>query len=259
MPRTKPSQHGKPLGKPLVFGKLQAEVEKHQLKADLKQIVSCISADSDSGQMAQTVQLLGQPQGAQGKRPMNPKSAYLCWDADFRTKDLQKDQWNSRDNAVISREVGRRWHALSAEQKQYWHAESKKDQERYLAECAKAGVQPKVFAHMPGQVGAARSDNEQGGTGQVVRPTQHAARPAPYKRSTAPGGAPNSAAACGTFALRPGAAPKAKQRIARPAAGEKWIAKPNRGTTRPACCLVVGFVVDNAGQLVRLPAPSDQD
>ena len=155
MPRTKPSQHGKPLGKPLVFGKLQAEVEKHQLKADLKQIVSCISADSDSGQMAQTVQLLGQPQGAQGKRPMNPKSAYLCWDADYRTKDLQKDQWNSRDNAVISREVGRRWHALSAEQKQYWHAESKKDQERYLAECAKAGVQPKVFAHMPGQVSRA--------------------------------------------------------------------------------------------------------
>ena len=262
MPRTKPSQHGKPLGKPLMSGKLKADVEEHQLKADLKQIVSCISADSDSGQMAQTVQLQsGQPQGQtgqpQGKHPTGPKSGYLCWDADFRTKDLQKDQWNSRDNAVISREVGNGWHALSAEQKQYWHAESKKDQERYLAECAKAGVQPKVFAHMPGQVGAARSDNEQGGTGQVVRPTQHAARPAPYKRSTAPGGAPNSAAACGAFALRPGAAPKAKQRIARPAAGEKWNAKAN--TARPACCLVVGFVVDNAGQLVRLPAQADQD
>ena len=75
MPRTKPSQHGKPLGKPLVFGKLQAEVEKHQLKADLKQIVSCISADSDSGQMAQTVQL-------QGKR----KSAYICFAEDTRGK-----------------------------------------------------------------------------------------------------------------------------------------------------------------------------
>ena len=152
--------------------------------------------------------------------------------------------------------MGRAWKALSDEEKQRWEAESQKDQKRYLAECAEKGVQPKVFAHMPDQVGAARPDNEPGGTGKVGKPTQHAARPAPYiKRSTAPGGAPNSAAACGAFALRPGAATKAKQRIARPAAGDKWNAKPN--TTRPACCLMVGFVVDNAGQLVRLPAPTD--
>ena len=218
----------------------------------------------------------GQLQGAPAKAnsgPRAPKTAYACF-TDKERETLESGRWvhitmtqdgrlvvpdASRRARDISREVGRRWKALSAEQRQYWQAESKKDQERYLAECAKAGVQPKVFAHMPGQVGAARPDNEQGGTGKVARPTQHAARPAPYKRSTAPGGAPNSAAACGAFALRPGAAPKAKQRIARPAAGEKWIAKPNGGTTRPACCLMVGFVVDNAGQLVRLPAPTDQD
>ena len=218
-------------------------------QSDTLELDSFLSSDLDLGQVYQTGQL------QQGKRPITPKSAYLCWDADFRRKYVEKDPWNSRGNAVISREAGKVWKALSAEQRQPWEAASEKDQERYLAECAKAGVQPKVFAHMPGQVGAARLDNEQDSTGQVVRPTQHAARPAPYKRSTAPGGAPNSAAACGAFALvAPRPMPKAKQRIARPAAGEKWNAKPN--TTRPACCLVVGFVVDNAGQLVRLPAPT---
>ena len=166
----------------------------------------------------------------------------------------------SRHAADITYRVAKQWKALSADQKQRWVAASEKDQKRYLAECAEKGVQPKVFAHMPGQVGAARPDNTQGGTGKVGKPPQHGARPAPYiKRSTAPGGAPNSARACGAFALRPDAAPKAKQRIARPAAGEKWIATPNGGTSQPACCLVVGFFVNNAGQLVRPPAPTDQD
>ena len=223
-------------------------------QSDTLELDSFLSSDLDLGQVYQTGQL------QQGKRPITPKSAYLCWDADFRRKYVEKDPWNSRGNAVISREAGKVWKALSAEQRQPWEAASEKDQERYLAECAEKGVQPKVFAHMPGQVGAARPDNTQGGTGKVGKPPQHGARPAPYiKRSTAPGGAPNSARACGAFALRPDAAPTAKQRIARPAAGEKWIATPNGGTTQPACCLVVGFLVNNAGQLVRLPAPTDQD
>ena len=224
-------------------------------------------------QAEQTGQLQKPPATVKG--PLPPKAAYSCFVDREREKLCEAQPWvhttmtadgrlvvpdASRHAGDITCEVARRWKALNAEQRQHWVAASEKDQKRYLAECAERGVQPKVFAHMPGQVGAARPDDEQGGTGKVSKPTQHAARPAPYiKRSTAPGGAPNSARACGAFALRPDAAPKAKQRIARPAAGEKWIATPNGGTTQPACCLVVGFFVNNAGQLVRPPAPTDQD
>ena len=47
--------------------------------------------------------------------------------------------------------MGRAWKALSAEEKQRWEAESQKDQKRYHAECAEAGVQPKLFPHIAGQ------------------------------------------------------------------------------------------------------------
>ena len=140
LPSIKSSHNGVPLGKPLVFGKLQAEVEKHQLKADLKQIVSCISADSDLdlGQMAQTVQL-------QGKR----KSAYTCFAEETRGK-LNKLQrgWigeNSLSAGDIEREIGIRWKARSDEVKQVYE-------------------QPKVYPHIAGQVGTARPDKRQRGS-----------------------------------------------------------------------------------------------
>ena len=139
MPRTKPSKQGLPMGKPLL----------KEEQSDTLELDSFLSSDLDLGQVYQTGQL------QQGKRPITPKSAYLCWDADFRRKHVENDPWNSRGNAVISREAGKVWKGLSAEQRQPWEAASEKDQERYLAECAKAGVQPKVFAHMPGQVSRA--------------------------------------------------------------------------------------------------------
>ena len=48
--------------------------------------------------------------------------------------------------------MGRAWQSLSAEGKQWWEAESEKDQKRYHAECAEAGLQPKHFPHIAGQV-----------------------------------------------------------------------------------------------------------
>ena len=54
--------------------------------------------------------------------------------------------------------MGRAWKALSDEEKQQWEAESQKDQERYRAECAEAGVQPKLFPHIAGQVRTAQAD-----------------------------------------------------------------------------------------------------
>ena len=133
-----------------------------------KEVVNSFMNLEEVEQVEEAGQLQGAPAKA-NRAPRAPKTAYACF-TDKERETLESVRWvhttmtpdgrlvvpdASRRAGDISREVGRRWKALSAEQRQYWQAESKKDQERYLAECAKAGVQPKVFAHMPGQVSRA--------------------------------------------------------------------------------------------------------
>ena len=59
-------------------------------------------------------------------------------------------------NGENSRAVGLAWKALSKEEKQRWEAESQKDLKRYQAECAQAGVEPKLYSHVAGQLRNAR-------------------------------------------------------------------------------------------------------
>ena len=168
------------------------------------------------GQMEQGEQA-GQLQGAPAtvKHPRPPKAAYPCFAEDMRRELLKEsNRWvhtlmtadgrlfgpdASRHAGDVTCEVASRWKALSAQQRQRWEAESQKDQKRYLAECAERGVQPKLFPHMPGQVGAARPDIE-AGKGKVCRPKQRAGRSEPYEYSRA-AGARTSAASGGEFAL----------------------------------------------------------
>lgn len=205
--------------------------------------MSCVPAKvvadgfMDSGQIERA--LSRRP--AMAKEPLPPRGAYNCFDQNMREELIEHSSpwrlptWRplfvadpaeatsrARD---ITCEVGRRWKALSAEEKQHWQAESERDQKRYLAECAERGLQPKAFPHMAGQVRAARPDNEDG-TGPVGKPRQHASRagaPAPYSRLPGAAG-PDSRAAGGKWAaLAPIRVPF---RLAgeRPA-GTKWNAK----------------------------------
>ena len=158
------------------------------------------------------------------KNPKAPKSAYLCYEQEKRTELLER--WvhgpaltadgqlvmpevrsSRRDHGDISREVGRAWKVLSVEEKQMWEAESQKDQARYHAECAEAGVQPKLFPHIAGQVRIVRPDrlvDNEGGAGLVdpklmgivganMGLALNSSRPACNR--------PSSAAAGGAFAL----------------------------------------------------------
>ena len=140
--------------------------------------------------------------------------------------------------------MGRAWKALSDEEKQQWEAESQKDQERYRAECAEAGVQPKLFPHIAGQVRIVRPDrlvDNEGGAGLVdpkMMISMGAMRPSPNNRPTGAVVAPSPSLEWrrgGAFALaRPtaqgGGRPRAAQ-IERPsertiarAVGKKWNA-----------------------------------
>lgn len=173
------------------------------------------------------------------KHPKAPMSAYLCFEQEKRTELLEKwvfgpvrtadGQLNMgvhssrRDQGTISREVGRAWRSLSAEEKQRWEAESQRDQKRYHAECAKMGVQPKLFPHIAGQVRIMRPDrlvDNKGGAGLVD----------PNKMGIAGINRPTDAAAGGSFALVR-ARLTAKAQIDQPSertmartAGKKWNA-----------------------------------
>ena len=104
-------------------------------------------------------------------------------------------------------QVGKAWKSLSAEEKQRWEAESQKDQKRYHAECAEAGVQPKLFPHIAGQVRIVRPDrliDNEGGAGLVDPKMMGINGMIPMgtmRPSPAHNNRPTSAAAGGSFAL----------------------------------------------------------
>ena len=63
-----------------------------------------------------------------------------------------------KQHGDISRAVGRQWKALSAEEKKKWAEASAADQQRYMDECKAAGIEPKLYPHIAGQVRIARPD-----------------------------------------------------------------------------------------------------
>ena len=108
-----------------------------------------------------------EPKPVKPKMPKAPKSAYLCFEQERRRELVEgvvesegagatvgvghgvgvvmglpdsngvvRPAPRNRDHGDISREVGRQWKSLSAEQRKKWQQASEKDQERYSDECA---------------------------------------------------------------------------------------------------------------------------
>ena len=108
-----------------------------------------------------------EPKPVKPKMPKAPKSAYLCFEQERRRELVEgvvesegagatvgvghgvgvvmglpdsngvvRPAPRNRDHGDISREVGRQWKSLSAEQRKKWQHASEKDQERYSDECA---------------------------------------------------------------------------------------------------------------------------
>ena len=98
------------------------------------------------------------------KKPVPPKSAYLCFAQERRDQLLKlAEERGEMDDVVklhgdLSRAIGRQWKALSAEDKKKWSQVSEADQQRYLEECRAAGIEPKLYPHIAGQVRIARPD-----------------------------------------------------------------------------------------------------
>ena len=98
------------------------------------------------------------------KKPVPPKSAYLCFAQERRDQLLKlAEERGEMDDVVklhgdLSRAIGRQWKALSGEDKKKWSQVSEADQQRYLEECRAAGIEPKLYPHIAGQVRIARPD-----------------------------------------------------------------------------------------------------
>ena len=98
------------------------------------------------------------------KKPVPPKSAYLCFAQERRDQLLKlAEERGEMDDVVklhgdLSRAIGRQWKALSGEDKKKWSQVSEADQQRYLDECRAAGIEPKLYPHIAGQVRIARPD-----------------------------------------------------------------------------------------------------
>ena len=98
------------------------------------------------------------------KKPVPPKSAYLCFAQERRDQLLKLAEERGEMEDVVklhgdlSRAIGRQWKALSSEDKKKWSQMSEADQQRYLDECRAAGVEPKLYPHIAGQVRIARPD-----------------------------------------------------------------------------------------------------
>jgi len=98
------------------------------------------------------------------KKPVPPKSAYLCFAQERRDQLLKlAEERGEMDDVVklhgdLSRAIGRQWKALSGEDKKKWSQVSEADQQRYFDECRAAGIEPKLYPHIAGQVRIARPD-----------------------------------------------------------------------------------------------------
>ena len=105
-----------------------------------------------------------QKQTKPSKKPVPPKSAYLCFAQERRDQLLKlAEERGEMDDVVklhgdLSRAIGRQWKALSGEDKKKWSQVSEADQQRYLEECRAAGIEPKLYPHIAGQVRIARPD-----------------------------------------------------------------------------------------------------
>lgn len=222
----KPSQPGLPLGKPCLSAELVADGFTGGM--GMGQIVH----KEQTGQLRPREETPVRVE----RRIIPPKSPYLCFAEKVR-EDLGAGWHDARAiprneaNNNISREVSKRWKALSAEEKQAWQAASQQDLKRYDAECDEAGLEPQRFAHIAlrDQVRTVRPDNE-GGAGQAGRPRQHAGRAAPHSRPAAYAGARKPAAAVtyaagGSFALVvPTPKDQPSERTIPRTTGRKWNA-----------------------------------